>query len=1101
MRFEVLGPVRVVDGSREIRPLSELRKRLLAVLLVRANRAVSTDLLADVVWGEDLPERPAKSLQVHMYRLRSALDRPDRLTGVRGAYQLEVGPSELDAAEFAGLHDDARMALADGDVDGAVAAWRAALGLWRGAPFADVDDGVVVGPEARRLAEARLIAAEELYEVELGRGRTREVVPELTELVAAFPLRERFVALLMVALYRSGRQARALTAYRALRQRLAKELGAEPGRELRELHDAIRADDQELLSNLHQPADTGPSAPGGPPADVAVTPGQLPPIPGGFAGRTAELSALDDILHRAEGAPVVVITGPAGVGKTGLAIRFGHAVADRLGDGQLYVDLRGHSRGAALEPLDALGRLVRSLGADPVSAEAVEEVTAQYRSLLAGRKMLVLLDNADSAAQIRPLLAGTPGCLTLITSRSRLPGLVAHEGAHRIDLDVLPPADAVTLLDALLGGERVGSQPEDVSALIEACSGLPLALRVAAAQLSDEPYRAVGEFVAELRERGPAVLALDDDLHSAVAAAFDSSYHRLDDETGRLFRLLGLVPGPTVSLEAAAALGGVAVPEAHVALRRLVGAHLITEPAAGRYQFHDLMRAYAEVRAVDEESARARREALERLFAWYYQGKRHARELLVDNRRDLTAPDLPLGVPEVVFRDHQAATAWLTAELDNIAAAVRAAHTDDDLRRWSWHLTIGLAVMMTNRGFVSVALPMTRSAVEAARAAHDLDAMAHTLTEQGTVQFLAGLPVQDDVLDEALQLTERMGDDSAFGYCLNLAGIIQLRKAELDVAETHLTRALASYQRAGDTGGQCLTLNNLGAARYVKGDVRGSIRAWEEILRLLGDEISASTTIALANLIQDRVLLGRLDGIAELAARAHEAATQIDDPAKASRIAFALARWHRELGRYEAALEEATAAKSLADEVAQPHLQGEPREEVGWCRLAVGDAEAARTEFAEARSFAEVTGGRDMISSAARGLAEVSVALGDLEAAESYAREAAELARGSDRVGEAESVRVLARVLLAAGRHDDAVTEAESALAQHRVIGSMLGQARASRVLGEALIATNEPAAVARGAEHLREALRGFEAFGSPEAAEVGRLVNPPASALDHSRS
>lgn len=1098
MRFEVLGPVRAVYEPRPIAAVSALRRRLLAVLLVRANRAVGADVLAEVLWGDALPERPDKSLQVHVYRLRQVLDRSDRLVGVPGGYLLEVAPDELDATEFARLLAGARRARESDDLDSAVASLREGLALWRGAPYADVDDGVVVGPEARRLAEVRLIAREELYEAELARGRAREVVPELSELVATYPLRERFVAQLMLALYRSGRQARAIAAYRTTRRRLKDDLGAEPGLELRELYDAMRAEDPRLLvdglprgsvSSSEEPA-SGPSVP----------PSQLPPAPGAFVGRHDELAALDHATQDVDDSKVVVIAGTAGVGKTGLALRYAHEAADRFGDGQLYLDLRGHASGPALEPLEALGHLLRGLGAEPGRvAGTVPEATAEYRSLIAGRKMLVVLDNAASAEQVRPLLPATPGCLTVITSRNKLSGLVAREGAQRMGLDVLPADDARTLLDTLLGAERTDAEPEQAAALIDECARLPLALRIAAAQLCDEPHRTLGDYVTELREGGLATLALDDDEHSAVATAFDLSYRRLDADTRHVFRLLGLVPGPDFTVDAAAATTGLDAGRVRVAIRRLMGAHLAEEHASGRYRCHDLMREYARSRGAAEDSPAARHAALERLFAWYYQGKRAAQELLVANRREPPAPELPRGSSPITFDDTHDASGWLSAELDNISAAVRAA--DGALRPWAWHLTIGLAVAMTNRGYVDVALPLTRSAVDAARAADDLDALAYALTEQGAVRFLAGLPVPDDVLAEALRLTEATGNDSVHGYCLNLAGIIDQRKGDLEAAERHLTHALAAYRRAGDDGGLGLTLNNLGAITYLMGDLRRTESTWLEILELQGARVTMTTPIALANLIWVRTMLGQVDGIDDLVEQAQAAVAHVGDPSTATQLAHTQAQWHRERGQYDLALEVSVRAIRMVDEIAQPHLQCGPREELGWCHLARGDLDAARTQFEQVKEIAGAIAMRDSGSAAARGLARTALAAGDLAAAAEHAHDAAELARVADRVGEAESAIVVAMVDVASGRFADAVRHGELALAIHRQTEHHLGQARAHRVLGEALVARGGSTASSRGREHLREALRMFEAFGSPEAQDLRASIDAGTSAPGQGRT
>lgn len=1082
MRFEVLGPVRAVDGARVVGPVSDLRRLLLAVLLVRANRTVSSDLLADVMWGDAPPERPAKSLQIHVHRLRQVLDDPDRLAGVPGGYTLEVGPGELDAADFESIHVEARLARERGDLDAAIAASRAGLELWRGTPYADVDDGVVIGPEARRLAESRLIATEELYEAELARGRAREVVPELTELVAEFPLRERFVAHLMLAFYRSGRQTRALTAFRGVRQRLARDLGAEPGRELRDLHDAILAEDPGLLLHERASTTTGTAAPA-----VPIVPAQLPPAPGAFVGRAEELAALDDIVASAEDPITVVITGMAGVGKTGLAVRYAHGVGDRFGDGQLYIDLRGHSAAPSLAVNEALAQLLRGLGADPGRVgDSVESATAQLRSLMAGRKMLVVLDNAASAEQVRPLLPATPGCLTVITSRNRLPGLVAREGARRVVLDVLPRSGSRALLAELLGAARVDAEAEHADALIDECAGLPLALRIAAAQLADEPHSPIGDYLTELKERGLETFALADDAHSAVAAAFDLSYQRLDLDAQRAFRLLGTVPGVDVTIDAVAAMTGASPSATRATVRRLVGAHLLDEHAAGRYRLHDLLRDYAQSRADVEETAETRAAALERLFAWYHRGKEAAWELLRSHLRQPPQPDPVDGLPDVELADEREAVGWLSLEFANLAAAARMAVETPALAPWSWHLVLGTAIPMARRGFLVDELALLRAAMDTARVAENRHALAHTLTEYASVQTLAGIPVPDDLIAEVIEHAESVGDLAVHGYCLYLAGVVKMRSNQQDVAEELLHRARAVQREVGDRAGEGLVLNYLGGIAQFRGDLRQAVRRWEEILEL-GEGIEIKS--AVINISSTRIMLGELEGLDALFDRAEELVARDGDQAAEVVLRSTRAEWHRELGRVDEAFAEIVVAERSADALGIARLRADVYTDLGQCQLARGELDAARHEFTRGAEIARLSGLRAEGSEAVCGLAATWLAAGDPEAAQVQARAALDLAGDEHRVHRGAALTVLAAAELATGRVGDAIAHGEDAVAIHGDTEYYLGLARARRVLGEALLASDDSAARSRGADQLQDALRRFEKVGSPEAAGVRELL------------
>ncbi|WP_199742375.1 NB-ARC domain-containing protein [Streptomyces triticirhizae] len=362
-----------------------------------------------------------------------------------------------------------------------------------------------------------------------------------------------------------------------------------------------------------------PAPPAGRAASTGAIPSQLPPVPGAFTGRDAELGALEQVTTGVDGVGLVVVTGTPGIGKTSFALRYAHQVADRYADGHLYLDLRGHSPAPALRPIEALESLTRSLGDEAWRAPAtLEEAAARYRSLLADRRMLLLLDNAASAEQVRPLLPGTPHGLTLITSRRRLSGLLIWEGAHRIRLGVLPAEDARRLLARLLGTRRVAAAPEQTAALISACAGLPLALRIAATQLADEPWRPLQDYVAELRGHGLAALSLNDERRT-VSSVFDLSYRKLDAVTRRVFRLLGLVPSRDITVDAVAALSGTTPATARGLLRSLTEAHLLDEHAPGHYRFHDLLRQYARQLAEVEDPADARAEARERLTAWLYR--------------------------------------------------------------------------------------------------------------------------------------------------------------------------------------------------------------------------------------------------------------------------------------------------------------------------------------------------------------------------------------------------------------------------------------------------------------------------------------------------
>ncbi|MEU4391663.1 BTAD domain-containing putative transcriptional regulator [Kribbella sp. NPDC023855] len=1076
MRFEVLGPVRVVRDGQVVGPISELRRKLLAVLLVRAGRPVPTEVLAEALWGASAPQRPGNSMQVHVHRLRQVLDSPDRLISISGGYQLCVQPDEVDAEVFDRLHDEGRRTAESGDLDGAVALLREALELWRGAAYADIDETEVVAPAAQRLAETRLTAYEELFEAELARGRAREIVPELTELVAEYPLRERLIGQQMLALYRSGRRTRAEVAYRSARQRLARELRAEPGRELRELGEAIQREDA-VLDHV-----AGAAEQPQPPRTPSVRPSQLPPPPGAFFGREDELDELDGATDG-----LVLLTGMAGIGKTGLALQYAHQVADRYGDGQLYIDLCGHASGPALDPLTALGQLLRGLGADTNRAwESVADATAEYRSVLNGRKLLVLLDNAASAEQVRPLLPATSGCLTVVTSRNKLSGLIAREGAHRIGVGELPSETARDLLSRLVGGGRLAAEPDQATALVKACAGLPLALRIAAAQLADEPHRTLADYLTELEEHGSTALALHDDEHSAVSAAFDLSYQRLDSATRQLFRRLGLVPGLDFTVDAVAALSGTTPAVARDAVRRLTTAHLLDEHSRGRYRFHDLLRDDARRRAETEDSEQARSDVLERLFAWYYQGKTAAVALRASMRRQPPSPRLPAGTPQISFSDLREAMVWVRAEFPNIVAAVKVAGERDEHSHWTWRLAIGLMLPMAEVGYITDVSAMANRGTAAARAAGDRHALANLLAETAAARHRVDLATDGSVLAEALQHAEQLGDQALLTYCINVAAVIAMAAGDLEVAEQHLTRAVDLARANGDQNGQASPLSNLGGIAYQRGELLRYEQNAEELLGLAGENNDRMVVLAVPELIRARTMLGRLDGLEELITRVDDAFTRFESRVKAHLLHLYRAIWYRDTGRLAEAFEQASAASRSAHQLDQAQAQSDAYYQLGMCHLAVGDLAAARTNFTSAVEWADdlqsTTDPSMCHTPAVRGLAETELAAGRLPVAHAHAIKAVELARTSpwNPVQRAGALVTLGRVELALGRPHDAVGHGEEAMTIHRKTGHFLGRARAHRLLGEA----------GSDREHLREALRMFEAYGSPEAAPVREVLD-----------
>src|SRR5581483_9576254 len=677
---------------------------------------------------------------------------------------------------------------------------RAALELWHGEPLADVESDALAVHEVPRLAELRLQAAELRIDAELRLGRHSTVIAELERMAAAHPLREHLHALLMLALYRDGRQAEALAAYQHTRRVLVAELGAEPGAELRELHRQI------LATGPARPDLESGQSPPGRVRPVTASPGPVVPreLPGPvrqFVGRAAELADLTGGLEQAGPRTLVVsaIAGMAGVGKTALAVQWAHQAADRFPDGQLHVNLRGYDPGPPVAAADALAGFLRSLGVaeQDIPAET-EERAARYRSLLAGRRMLIMIDNAADAEQVRPLLPGSPSCVVVVTSRDALAGLVARDGARRLSLGPLPAAEATGLLRALIG-EKVDAEPEAAAALAGYCARLPLALRVAAERAAASPGASLADVTSELADQRERLDRLDAaDQRTAVRAVFSWSVRHLDDETGRAFRLLGLHPGADFDGYDAAALTGSTLRQARCLLDRLARAHLIQPVGTGRYGLHDLLRAYAADQAADQDSEQELRAALTRLFDHYLATAAAVASTLFGADPDRPAPP-PSAGPMPPVTSPATALAWL------------------DLRRST---LVAIAAQAAGHGWPGHAIGLAATIFRYLDVGHFPEAAA--------------------MHGHARRAAAKAGDRAAEAAALTMLGAAEAAQGRLRQATGHLEQALTLYRADGDGTGEARALGHLGLADFCRGRYGRSARSHRDALAIyleLGDHI------------------------------------------------------------------------------------------------------------------------------------------------------------------------------------------------------------------------------------------------------------------------
>ena len=592
---------------------------------------VRRDTIIDVLWGEAPPRTAVGLVQAHVSRIRRNLD-PQKgagygdgvagddgvISSVRGAYRLRLSCEQLDLLVFRDLAARAAAAWGSGDEATAIECYDRAVGLWRGDPLADLEE-LNGYPGITALSQELVGVLLRYAEVACAAGLHFKVLPRLRALADADPLNEPAHARLMIALAGYGQQAGAIRVYEGVRSRLDRELGLYPGEELTEAYLRVLRQDIRSRKTARVPM----SRPA--PADSGhVVPRQLPVGPRNFTGRARELATLSGLLEQearlGKGVGIVAVTGMAGIGKTALAVYWAHQVAGQFPDGQLFVNLRGFSpSGAPVAATEAVHRLLAALGVPPARIPADPDgQAALYRSLLVGRCMLIVLDNARGAEQVRPLLPGSPGCMVLVTSRNRLTGLAAAEGAHLLNLGVLTAYESCVLLSASVGTERATAEPAAISELIRLCACLPLALCDAAARAVARPVLPLAALAAEMRDTQGRLDALETgEPATSVRMVFSWSRARLREPASRMFRLLGIHPGPDIAVPAAASLAGMSRGQAYLALAELCDEHLLTEYAPGRYSLHELLRAYAAERARTSDSDAERRAAVHRVLDYY----------------------------------------------------------------------------------------------------------------------------------------------------------------------------------------------------------------------------------------------------------------------------------------------------------------------------------------------------------------------------------------------------------------------------------------------------------------------------------------------------
>jgi len=808
----MLGPLDVVLDGRTV-PLTTGRLRtILAVLAMSAGRPVPVKRLAEAVWDERLPASAKGSLQTYVGRLRRILG-SERISTSPAGFTLRIPAEAVDTLHFGRLLD--RAATADAVAERALLT--AAVALWRGEPFADVASAELERTEQPRLTERYLGALERLTDLDLAAGHSAELAAPLRELTARFPLRESLWIRLLAVLRRNGRHAEALERYEAIRARLAEELGSEPGAELRAAYAELLAGDEPVGIT------TG---------DV---PRQLPADVAGFVGRAGALRVLDALAAErggGRGSAVAAVIGTAGVGKTSLAVHWAHRAAGHFPDGQLYVNLRGFAPDErVVGPTEAIRGFLDALGVpkDRVPA-GLGPRTGLYRSLLADRRVLVLLDNARDAEQVRPLLPGGGRCLTLVTSRSRLTGLVAAEAAVPVGLDVLADDEARELLRARLRTDRsAGPEADEVIAW---CAGLPLALVIVAARAALRPGPPLTGLAAELRAT-TGLDALDSGEESTSArSVFSWSYRALGDEAARMFRLLGLHPGAEVSPAAAASLAGLLPGRAARALTELTAAHLLTEPAPGRYGRHDLLRGYARELTETHDSPDERDTAVRRLLDHYLHSAFTAMRLLQPQRAGIEIPAHDAYVTLAEPADAAEALAWFTDEHAALTAMVHIAHE----RGFDDH-TVELAWTLRNyldwQGHWDDWAAVLATALLAAERSERVLAQVSAHRGLARVLMMRGEPdTAYEHLSRALVLSGKLDDPTEAAHTHQSLSVLFDTQDRYADAREHARQALDLFRAVGHRRGIAVSLNSVGWCCAHLGESREALAYCRDALAL-----------------------------------------------------------------------------------------------------------------------------------------------------------------------------------------------------------------------------------------------------------------------------
>lgn len=974
IRLRLLGPVTLQGCDGGLRLGGPQLRLVLGLLALSSGQVVPVADLVDALWEQSPPPSARASVQILVTRLRKVLAAvPGCVVDRYGdAYRLQMSPDLVDVHQFRSLAGLARQLR---DNEEAIVVLGQALRLWQGPALADVAMTATVEAIRAGLAEEHLSAVQDRFDRLLAAGRPAEAAGEIPLMLAKHPLAERLAGMLMLAWYRCGRQGEALQVFRDLRARLAGELAVEPGADLQRLHQRILSGDPALLAagqpgsdngaaaagaSIHHEPGTGPTLepaghiqeirfnglPESPPvngkgrpapaqaatvqaATALPVPRQLPAAPGNFAGRQRELTSLTELLDGGTGGgpAIVTVSGAPGIGKTALALHWAHQVRQRFQDGQLYVNLRGFdSSPTPVAPGEAIDALLESMGVAATQIPArIDSRAALYRSLLADRRLLVVLDNARDEAQVRPLLPGSGTCLVLVTSRNELTGLIAAEGARPVRLNVLTEAEARQLLAGRLGARKVAAEADAAAELASICAHLPLALAIAAARAAIRPEVPLTALVSELRGIRHRLDALNvGDEATNIRAVFSWSYRLMSEPAARMFRSLAAHPGPHISAAAAASVAATSARSARAALAELTTGSLAQEQTPGRYTLHDLLSNYA-AQLGDRAEHHG---ALQRALDHYVHTARAAVGLVYPAVRQIAVaapgPDI---APESFARADEARE-WLQAEHQVLLAACAAA-ADSGFDVLAWQLPAVLGPHLAHRGYYLDLAMTQQTALKAANRLRDDAAQASALRSLG--EALIHLASSDDAqghLRDALRLYRKLGDQSGQAHCH--CGMARLAESQGDHARSlhHSQNALRLYRALADLAGEATALNAVGWNNALLGNTGRALRYCTKALRLHRDSGNRfGEAVTLDSLGYSHYQAGHHGQAVEFYQQALDAYADTGDRYYRAHTLIRLGEAHMAIGSPRDARDNWHQAAKILDELEHPDARG------AWARL------------------------------------------------------------------------------------------------------------------------------------------------------------------------